>query len=75
MKVSMVSKIQSIFLCAYILEWVDALGALLNLTANHLWDELLGELAERADLSLTLHNIRHLLPNLPNLRQIGRAHV
>lgn len=62
------------FLCAYILEWVDALGALLNLTANHLGDELAGELAESAVLSLTRHDIRHLLPNLPNLRRacVGR---
>ena len=53
----------------YVLQWVDALCALLDLTANHLWDELGGKLAECAALCLPRHDIRHLLPDLPNLRR------
>ena len=52
----------------YVLQRIDALRALLNLTANDLRNELRGELSQRAALSLLLHNLHHLLPDLPDLR-------
>lgn len=55
----------------YVLERVDTLGALLNLTTHHLRDELGGELAQRAALCLTRHDVRHLLPDRANLRRPG----
>lgn len=54
----------------YILQWVDTLGALLDLAANHFRDQLGGELAEGAGRSLALHNIRHLLPDCTDLRRL-----
>jgi len=55
----------------YILEGIDALASLLNLTTNDLGNQLGGQLAERAAASLPLHNIRHLLPDGPDLRARG----
>ena len=55
----------------YVLEWVDALGRLLNLATDDLWDELGDELVERAALCLPLHDVRHLLANLSDLRAGG----
>jgi len=54
-----------------VLEWVDALGRLLNLATDDLWDELGDELVERAALCLPLHDVRHLLANLSDLRAGG----
>ncbi len=45
----------------YVLEWVDALGSLLNLAADNLWDELGGELGKGAGRSLALDDLGHLL--------------
>lgn len=57
--------------CTYVLQRVDTLGALLNFTANNLWDELLGELAEGAALGLTLHDVGHLLADGADLGRAG----
>lgn len=55
----------------YVLEGVDALGGLLNLAADDLGDELLGELGEGARAGLTGHDLGHLLADLPDLRRSG----
>jgi hypothetical protein len=47
------------------------LARLLDLTANDLWNELGDELVERAALCLPQHDVRHLLPDLPDLRAGG----
>lgn len=54
-----------------ILEGVDALGGLLDLTANDLGDELVGKLRESAASGLTLHDLGHLLANGTDLRRTG----
>lgn len=55
----------------YVLEGVDALGSLLNLAANDLGDELLGELSKGARAGLTGHDLGHLLADLPDLGRSG----
>lgn len=55
----------------YVLKWVDALGGLLDLTANDLWDELGGELAEGAAAGLAGDDLGHLLADLPDLGSAG----
>jgi len=55
----------------YVLERVDALGRLLNLASNDLWDQLCGELAKSAGAGLTLHDVHHLLPDRSDLRAGG----
>lgn len=55
----------------YILQGVDALGGLLDLTTNDLRDELVGELRQSAAGSLTLHNLGHLLADGTDLRRAG----
>lgn len=57
--------------CTYVLERVDALGSLLNLAANDLGNELLGELGKRARAGLTGHDLGHLLADLPDLGRLG----
>jgi hypothetical protein len=47
-------------IATYVLERVDALGGLLNLTANHLGDELGSELSEGAGGSLAGDDVNHL---------------
>ena len=59
------------YVCAYILQWVDTLGALLNLAADHLWDQLGGKTAESDSRCLARHDIRHLLPDCTDLRRSG----
>jgi len=56
----------------YVLEWVDALGSLLNLAANNLWDELGGELGKGAGGGLALDDLGHLLADGADL---GRSSV
>lgn len=53
----------------YVLEWVDTLGALLDLAADNLRNELGGELAESAALGLALHDVGHLLADGADLRR------
>jgi hypothetical protein len=55
----------------YVLEGVDALGGLLNLAANDLGDELLGELSKSARAGVTGHDLNHLLADGPDLRGSG----
>ena len=55
-----------------VLEWVDTLGALLNLTAHDLWDQLGGELGKSAGAGLTSHDLGHLLADGSRL---GRTSV
>lgn len=52
----------------YVLERVDALGGLLNLAADNLGDELLGELGEGARAGVAGHDLNHLLADGPDLR-------
>jgi len=54
-----------------VLERVDALGGLLDLTADDLGDELLGKLRKSAAAGLTLHDVGHLLADLSDLRAAG----
>lgn len=56
----------------YVLERVDALGGLLNLTPDDLGDQLLGELGECAGAGLPCHDLHHLLADRPNL---GRGSI
>lgn len=55
----------------YVLEGVDALGGLLNLTTNDLGDELLGELSEGACAGVAGHDLHHLLADSPDLRRLS----
>lgn len=57
-----------------ILQGVDALGGLLDLTSNNLGDELVGELRQSAGGSLALDDLGHLLANGADLRRasVGR---
>lgn len=52
-----------------ILQGVDALGGLLDLTSNNLGDELVGELGESAGGGLALDDLGHLLANGADLRR------
>jgi hypothetical protein len=54
-----------------VLERVDALGGLLDLTANDLGDQLGGELSKRAAGGLPLHDLGHLLADSANLGRAG----
>lgn len=53
----------------YILEGVDALGGLLDLTTNNLGDELVGELGQGAAGGLALDDLGHLLADGADLRR------
>ena len=55
----------------YVLEGVDALSGLLNLTTNDLGNQLLGELGEGACAGVAGHNLHHLLADSPDLRRLG----
>lgn len=55
----------------YVLEGVDALGGLLDLTANNLGDELGSELLESAGGRLALDDLGHLLADGTDLRSGG----
>jgi hypothetical protein len=55
----------------HVLEGVDALGGLLDLAADDLGDQLLGELSQSAGASLTLHDLGHLLTDSTDLRRRG----
>lgn len=54
---------------AYVLQGVNALGRLLNLTANDLGDELGGQLGESAGRGLALDDLSHLAANGTDLRR------
>jgi hypothetical protein len=54
-----------------VLEGVDALRRLLDLTADNLRDELLNELLEVARGGLTLRDLEHLLADLTDLRRLS----
>jgi hypothetical protein len=56
-------------LCTYVLERVDALGGLLNLAANDLGNELLGQLCKSARAGVPSHDLNHLLADGPDLRR------
>lgn len=65
----MLAKLEKFIQCAtYVLERVDALGGLLDLTANDLWNELLCQLSQCACASLPCDNLGHLLADRPDLR-------
>jgi hypothetical protein len=55
----------------HILQGVDALGGLLDLTTNDLGDELVGELRQSAAGSLALNDLGHLLADGTDLRRAG----
>ena len=50
------------------LQWVDALCALLDLSANQLWDQLLGQLGQCAACGFLLDDLGHLLADGADLR-------
>lgn len=52
-----------------VLERVDALSGLLDLAADNLWDELLGELGKSARAGVPGHDLNHLLADCPDLRR------
>jgi len=54
-----------------VLEWVDALGGLLDLTTNDLWDELGCELCKGAGGSLADDDLGHLLADGTDLGRSG----
>jgi hypothetical protein len=56
----------------YVLEGVDALGGLLDLTADDLWDELVGQLLQGAAAGLTGDDLGHLSSDGTDL---GRSSV
>jgi len=58
-------------MCTYVLEGVDALGGLLDVTTDDLGDQLLGELGEGARAGVTGHDLDHLLADRPDLRRSG----
>ena len=51
----------------YVLEGVDALGGLLDLTADNLRDELRGELVKGAAGGLAGHDLHHLAADSADL--------
>lgn len=53
----------------YVLERVDALSRLLDLAANDLGNELLGELGQGARAGIPGHDLNHLLADRPDLRR------
>lgn len=53
----------------HILQGVDALGRLLDLTSNDLGDKLVGELRQSAAGGLALHDLGHLLADGTDLRR------
>lgn len=53
-----------------ILERVNCASRLLDLAANGLGEELLDEFLEIARRRFTVHDLEHLLPDLPNLRRL-----
>jgi hypothetical protein len=55
----------------YVLQRVDALSGLLNLAANDLGDELLGELGKSARAGVACHDLDHLLADRPDLGRGG----
>lgn len=57
--------------CTYILQGVDALSRLLDLAANNLRNQLVGELRQSAGGGLPLDNLGHLLANSTDLRRAG----
>lgn len=54
-----------------VLQGVDVLSGLLNLSANHLGDELGGELSKSHVGGLSHNNVGHLLSDLVDLRGLG----
>lgn len=55
----------------YVLEWVDALGGLLNLAANDLRDQLGSKLLQGAAAGLALDNLGHLSADGTDLGRSG----
>lgn len=55
----------------YVLEGVDSLCRLLDLTTNNLRDQLGGQLGERAAGCLSLNDLEHLLADRADLRRRG----
>jgi hypothetical protein len=49
------------------LKRINAMGSLLNLLSNHLWDEFLDNLLQIARGRLSRHNLKHLLADLSDL--------
>lgn len=53
------------------MQGVNAAGSLLNLPTNCLWHKLLDQLLQVAVRRLTGHDLKHFLPNLPNLTRLS----
>jgi len=52
----------------HVLQRVNASGGLFDLTANRFWHKLLYEFLQVARRGLAVHDLEHLLSDLPNLR-------
>ena len=47
------------------------MAGLLDLPTDHFWDQLVHQLLQIARSGLSLHNFKHLLPDLPDLTHLG----
>ncbi|KAH3665716.1 hypothetical protein OGAPHI_003904 [Ogataea philodendri] len=54
-----------------VLQWEDGLGALLDLSANSLWDQLTGQLSQGGVRNFSGHNFHHLLSDLLQFRRLS----
>jgi hypothetical protein len=55
----------------HILQRIDASRCLLNLPSNGLWYKLLYQLLQVTICCFPCHDLKHLLPDLPNLTRLG----
>ncbi len=55
----------------YILQRIDAPRCLLDLPSNGLWYKLLNQLLQVTACCFPCHDLKHLLPDLPNLTRLG----
>ena len=55
----------------HILQRIDAPRCLLNLPSNGLWYKLLHQLLQVTVCCFPCHDLKHLLPDLPNLARLG----
>lgn len=54
-------------LVSYVLEWVDAVGSLLDFTSESFWDQLANQLLQRKTTGFPSNNFHHLLSDLADL--------
>lgn len=69
--ISLHSDVETMIEITHILQRVDALGRLLDLTADDLGDQLGRKLGQRAASGVALHDLGHLLADRTDLRRAG----